>query len=58
MLGEGRDADGVVVDLHSTNGTVVNGASVAHAPVRDGSQVVIGSTTITVHAVDPRTRGE
>ena len=57
VLGEGRDADVVVVDLHSTNGTVVNGASVAHAPVRDGSQVVVGSTTIAVHSVDPRTRG-
>lgn len=57
VLGEGRDADVVVVDLHSTNGTVVDGNAVAHAPVREGSQVVLGSTTITVHRTDPRADG-
>lgn len=57
VLGEGPAADVVVVDLHSTNGTLVDGASVAHAPVRDGSQVVIGSTTITVRSADPRSQG-
>ena len=41
-------------DLLITNGTMVDGASVAHAPVHDGSQVVIGSTTITVRSSDPR----
>lgn len=57
VLGEGPAADVVVVDLHSTNGTLVDGASVAHAPVRDGSQVVIGSTTITVRSADSRSQG-
>jgi hypothetical protein len=54
VLGEGSDADVVVVDLHSTNGTVVDGTRVAQAPVRDGSTVAVGSTTITVHRDDPR----
>ena len=57
VLGEGQDADVVVVDLHSTNGTVVDGNTVAHAPVRDGTQVVLGSTTITVRRSDPRAEG-
>ena len=57
VLGEGREADVVVVDLHSTNGTLVDGNTVAHAPVHDGTQVVIGSTTITVRRSDPRTEG-
>lgn len=36
------------VDLGSTNGTVVDGRQVQQALVRDGSQIVIGRTTITV----------
>jgi hypothetical protein len=54
VLGEGTDADVVVVDLHSTNGTLVDGQRVAQAPVRSGTQVRLGSTTITVHRRDPR----
>lgn len=36
------------VDLGSTNGTVVDGRQVQQALVRDGSQIVIGRTTVTV----------
>jgi hypothetical protein len=56
VLGEGSDADVVVVDLHSTNGTVVDGSRVAQSPVREGSRVTVGSTTIVVHRTDPRRR--
>jgi hypothetical protein len=55
VLGEGPTADVVVVDLHSTNGTIVDGASIAQAPVRDGTEVRVGSTTILVRTRDPRT---
>ncbi len=54
VLGEGSGADVVIVDLHSTNGTVVDGTQVAQAQVRDGSEVTLGSTTITVRSRDPR----
>ncbi len=54
VLGEGTHADVVVVDLHSTNGTIVDGQRVAQAPVHDGTQVRLGSTTITVHRGNPR----
>jgi len=57
VLGEGSDADVVVVDLHSTNGTMVDGSRVAQAPVTDGARVQVGSTTITVHRSDPRRQG-
>jgi hypothetical protein len=36
-----------VVDLGSTNGTVVDGAQVAEAELQDGSTLVLGSTTLT-----------
>jgi pSer/pThr/pTyr-binding forkhead associated (FHA) protein len=36
------------VDLGSTNGTVVDGRQVQQALVRDGSQIGIGRTTVTV----------
>ncbi len=55
VLGEGVTADVVVVDLHSTNGTMVQGARVAQSPVHEGTQVTLGSTVITVHRHDPRT---
>ena len=55
VLGEGASADVVVVDLHSTNGTLVQGARVAQSPVHEGTQVTLGSTVITVHRHDPRT---
>jgi hypothetical protein len=57
VLGEGSDADVVVVDLHSTNGTIVDGSRVAQAPVTDGTRVQVGSTTIAVHRSDPRRQG-
>lgn len=37
-----------VVDLGSTNGIVVDGQRVSQAVLRDGSQVVMGNTTVTV----------
>lgn len=54
VLGEGASADVVVVDLHSTNGTLVDGTRVAQSPVREGTEVKLGSTVITVHRHDPR----
>lgn len=54
VLGEGATADVVVVDLHSTNGTFVDGTSIAQAPVHDGTEVRVGSTTILVRTRDPR----
>ncbi len=38
-----------VVDLGSTNGIVIDGSRVERAAVDDGSQVVLGSTTVVVH---------
>lgn len=58
VLGEGPSADVVVVDLHSTNGTIVDGNRVAQTQVRDGSEVRVGSTTITVRKHDPRSGPE
>jgi hypothetical protein len=55
VLGEGTTADVVVVDLHSTNGTLVDGNRVAQTQVHDGTEVTVGSTTITVRRTDPRT---
>lgn len=49
-------ADGVphvtVYDLGSTNGMLVDGQKTTSAVVRDGGQVRIGSTTLTVHVVE------
>lgn len=47
--GYGPDAALVVVDLGSTNGTVVDGVRTAQAKVLDGSRIVLGSTIIDVH---------
>jgi hypothetical protein len=38
-----------VVDLGSTNGTLVNGQRVQHAILTDGARIQIGGTTIVVH---------
>lgn len=38
-----------VRDLGSTNGVIVDGRRADAAPLRDGSQVRLGNTTITVH---------
>lgn len=46
----GKDAPSVsVVDLGSTNGTLVNGHRVEHATVTDGGTIRVGNTTMTVH---------
>ena len=48
-----------IVDLGSTNGTLVNGRRVQHAFLDDGAVVQIGGTTIHVHmteTADPSTR--
>jgi Protein of unknown function (DUF3662)/FHA domain len=48
----GKDAlSVVVVDLGSTNGTLVNGHRVEHAALTDGATVRVGSTTLTLHLV-------
>ena len=44
-----------VVDLGSTNGTQVNGRRVQQAMLHDGSQIVLGGTTVVVR--DARTGG-
>lgn len=44
----------LVTDLGSTNGIVVDGKRVDHALLRDGSQIVLGNTTVTVR--NPRRR--
>lgn len=40
----------VVADLGSTNGTKVNGVRVTERPLRDGDDVVVGSTRLLFHA--------
>lgn len=47
--GSGPEAQLVVVDLGSTNGTVVDGVRAAQAPLSDGSRIVLGSTIVDVH---------
>ena len=42
--GSGNDV--VVVDLNSTNGTRVNGATVRERKLADGDQIVIGTTVL------------
>lgn len=41
----------VVRDLGSTNGTLVDGKRIAEAPLHNGAQIQIGSTTITYRDV-------
>ena len=41
-----RDGAVVLVDLDSTNGTLVNGAPVKEAPLSDGDEVTIGATVL------------
>lgn len=41
--------DVTVVDVGSTNGVVVDGERVTQARLRDGSRVVLGSTTLVFH---------
>lgn len=48
VSGEGPDADLAVIDLGSTNGTVVDGVRVTRASLGDGSRIVLGSTVAVV----------
>jgi len=41
--------DVTVVDLGSTNGVVIDGERVTQARLRDGTRLVLGSTTMTFH---------
>jgi hypothetical protein len=41
-----------VRDLGSTNGMLVDGHRITHTPLRDGSQVKIGNTTMTVRVLE------
>jgi pSer/pThr/pTyr-binding forkhead associated (FHA) protein len=41
-----------VVDLGSTNGMLVNGSKVGRAGLRDGTEVKIGHTTMTVRVTE------
>jgi pSer/pThr/pTyr-binding forkhead associated (FHA) protein len=47
-----RDTDGsyLLVDLGSTNGTMVNGERTATAHLRDGDRVGVGAATLTYRA--------
>ncbi|WP_104105071.1 DUF3662 and FHA domain-containing protein [Nocardioides sp. 616] len=46
------DLDLSVVDLGSTNGMLVDGRKVEHAPLKDGTVVKVGNTELTVRLVD------
>lgn len=45
---ECREDHAIVRDLHSTNGTFVNGMSVSEVRVYDGDQILAGTTIFTV----------
>lgn len=47
--GTGPGAQLIVVDLGSTNGTVVDGVRAPHAKLTEGSRIVLGSTVVDVH---------
>lgn len=51
--GQGAEAQLMVVDLGSTNGTVIDGVRAAQAPLSDGSRIVLGSTIVDVHRRAP-----
>ena len=48
VTGNGPDAEIAVIDLGSTNGTVVDGQRVTRVSVSDGSRIVLGSTVAVV----------
>lgn len=52
MRGNREDLRIEVRDLGSTNGMLIDGHKVTRAGVRDGSQVRVGSTTITVRILE------
>jgi hypothetical protein len=45
-----RGGDVVIVDLGSTNGIVIDDERVEEARLRDGTRIVLGSTTVVFHA--------
>lgn len=49
VAGSGPDAPLSIVDLGSTNGTVVDGVVRQEADLVEGSRIVLGSTVLTVH---------
>ncbi|WP_139980588.1 FhaA domain-containing protein [Nocardioides litoris] len=54
MVTAGREGEDPVVEVHdlgSTNGIAVDGRKVPRAVLREGSQVRVGTTTMTVHIV-------
>jgi hypothetical protein len=55
VSGEGGSGLAISVqDLGSTNGMLVDGHRITHTRLRDGSQVRIGNTTMTVRVVEER----
>ena len=48
--------DVTVVDLGSTNGVVVDGERVTEARLRDGTRILLGSTTLVFHEQPARGR--
>jgi hypothetical protein len=54
MVTEGRHGEAPTIEVHdlgSTNGISVDGRKVPHATLREGSQVRVGTTTMTVRVV-------
>jgi pSer/pThr/pTyr-binding forkhead associated (FHA) protein len=45
-----QGGDVVIVDLGSTNGIVIDDERVEEARLRDGTRIVLGSTTVVFHA--------
>jgi pSer/pThr/pTyr-binding forkhead associated (FHA) protein len=43
----------VLTDLHSTNGTQVNGLRVAEVALGEGDRIQMGDTTLVVESVGP-----
>lgn len=51
----GHDGSGLAIEVHdlgSTNGMLVDGHRITHTGLRDGSQVKIGNTTMTVRVLE------
>ena len=46
-----REGRYLVMDLGSTNGTLVNGENVTEVPLKDGDKIQVGSTTVLTFAV-------
>ena len=48
-----EDEGYVILDLQSTNGTLVNGEKIAQHPLTNGDKIAIGSTTIEFQIQTP-----